>query len=128
MTGSAVLIKAPFLCRSTTQSRFSRRTLSRRPSRGWSASTRSAVGTTRESSTSWHHSRLGMRRSADDGYWPASAATGGGRFVRLGALGAYYLAGSHLPDLAFPGGRIFNAFRCFLLRLIVPHFGHGNEI
>jgi maltose O-acetyltransferase len=35
---------------------------------------------------------------------------------------------SHLPDLAFPGGRVFNAIRCFLLRLIVPQFGEGNEI
>ena len=48
--------------------------------------------------------------------------------VRVAALAGYYLLASHLPDLAFPGGRVFNAVRCFLLRLIVPGFGERNEI
>lgn len=69
-----------------------------------------------------------MRRSAGDGYPPDSVANGAGRPVRLAALAGYYLGASHLPDLAFPGGRIFNAFRCVLLRLIVPQFGDRNEI
>jgi maltose O-acetyltransferase len=58
-----------------------------------------------------------MRRSA-----------GNARLGRVAALAAYYLGASHLPDLAFPGGRIFNAIRCVLLRLIVPNFGDRNEI
>lgn len=58
-----------------------------------------------------------MRRSAGDG-----------RTRRVVALAGYYLVASHLPDLAFPGGRVFNAVRCFLLRVIVPRFGERNEI
>lgn len=71
-----------------------------------------------------------MRRSAGDGggYRAASAERGRAGLVRLAALAGYYLGASHLPDLAFPGGRIFNASRCILLRLIVPQFGEGNEI
>jgi maltose O-acetyltransferase len=59
-----------------------------------------------------------MRRSAGD-----RAPT-----VRIAGLAGYYLVASHLPDLPFPGGRVFNAVRCFLLRLIVPQFGERNEI
>lgn len=69
-----------------------------------------------------------MRRSAGDGYPSDSVANGAARPTRLAALAGYYLGASHLPDLAFPGGRIFNAFRCVLLRLIVPQFGDRNEI
>ena len=42
-------------------------------------------------------------------------------------LMAYYLIGAALPDLAFPGGRIFNRFRCLCLKNILTHFGKGNE-
>lgn len=47
---------------------------------------------------------------------------------RLAALLLYYSAASRLPDLAFPGGRLFNQIRCALLGMIVPSLGHGNEI
>lgn len=40
----------------------------------------------------------------------------------------YYIIGSKLPDLAFPGGRVYNAVRCFLLRYILRKFGQHNEI
>ena len=46
--------------------------------------------------------------------------------MRKVALFLYYAIGSHLPGLFFPGGTIFNAFRCFLLKHIVPKF--GNDI
>jgi maltose O-acetyltransferase len=48
--------------------------------------------------------------------------------VRVAALAFYYLIASHLPDLAFPGGRVFNKIRCATLRAILPAFGQGNEI
>jgi maltose O-acetyltransferase len=48
--------------------------------------------------------------------------------ARVAGLAGYYLIASHLPDLAFPGGRAFNAVRCFLLRRVLPHFGERNEI
>ena len=63
-----------------------------------------------------------------DGSRPGSETAGTAGLVRLAALALYYLGASHLPDLAFPGGRVFNAVRCLLLRLIVPQFGEGNEI
>lgn len=47
--------------------------------------------------------------------------------VRNVALGLYYLVGSHLPDLAFPGGRLFNRVRCVLLKSVLPAFGTNNE-
>lgn len=50
------------------------------------------------------------------------------RLRRLATLTLYYAISSHLPDLAFPGGRLFNAARCAALRAILPAFGHGNEI
>lgn len=53
---------------------------------------------------------------------------GGGRLRRAAALALYYLLASHLPDLAFPGGRAFNWVRCRLLALILPTCGDGNEI
>lgn len=53
---------------------------------------------------------------------------GGRRLVRMAALAAYYLIASHLPDLAFPGGQLFNAIRCELLQLALPACGAGNEI
>jgi maltose O-acetyltransferase len=40
----------------------------------------------------------------------------------------YYLFGIFLPDLAFPGGRIFNAIRCFLLKKFTKNFGKNNEV
>jgi maltose O-acetyltransferase len=48
--------------------------------------------------------------------------------VRALALFAYYALAAKLPDLAFPGGRVFNAVRCALLRVILPRFGATNEI
>ena len=74
------------------------------------ASTRSGAAITRASSTFWRRWRLGMPRSVPDG----------GRLTRRGRcpvvrgssaspLSALTtLSGSHLPDLAFPGGRVFN--------------------
>ncbi len=50
------------------------------------------------------------------------------RLVRFSALTLYYVLCSHLPDIAFPGGRAFNGARCALLRLILPSFGQANEI
>ncbi len=47
---------------------------------------------------------------------------------RLAGLVLYYAAANRLPDLAFPGGRYFNQIRCTVLKMIVPSFGHGNEI
>jgi maltose O-acetyltransferase len=47
---------------------------------------------------------------------------------RSAGLTLYYALASHLPDLAFPGGRRFNAFRCATLRLVLPQFGERNEI
>jgi maltose O-acetyltransferase len=44
------------------------------------------------------------------------------------AMAFYYLVASHLPDLAFPGGRIFNALRCASLRGFLPKLGSQNEI
>lgn len=71
-----------------------------------------------------------MQRFADDGRDPAEVEMldAPGRFARLGALALYYSVGSHLPDLAFPAGRLFNACRCILLGLILRHFGDANEI
>ncbi len=63
-----------------------------------------------------------MRHSAGD---DDSTVTGAARLL---ALAAYYIVASHLPDLAFPGGQIFNSTRCALLRRIVPRFGTRNEI
>jgi maltose O-acetyltransferase len=50
------------------------------------------------------------------------------RIARSCALFLYYAFASHLPDLAFPGGRVFNGFRCGCLRRILPSFGEQNEI
>jgi acetyltransferase-like isoleucine patch superfamily enzyme len=50
------------------------------------------------------------------------------RIVRSCVLFLYYALASHLPDLAFPGGRAFNAFRCGCLRRVLPSFGKQNEI
>jgi maltose O-acetyltransferase len=50
------------------------------------------------------------------------------RFGRALALSYYYGLASHLPDLAFPGGRMFNAARCSALRRILPVLGAQNEI
>jgi maltose O-acetyltransferase len=47
--------------------------------------------------------------------------------LRAFFLFAYYTFGIHLPDLAFPLGKIFNKIRCFLLRHFLAHFGEGNE-
>jgi maltose O-acetyltransferase len=44
------------------------------------------------------------------------------------ALVLYYALASHLPDLAFPGGRLWNALRCATLRLALPRFGDENEL
>lgn len=40
----------------------------------------------------------------------------------------YYTLGVILPDLAFPGGRFFNAVRCSLLKHCLTSFGEKNEI
>lgn len=48
--------------------------------------------------------------------------------MRAVALVAYYAFASRLPDLAFPGGRLWNAIRCAVLRRILPAIGTGNEI
>jgi maltose O-acetyltransferase len=48
--------------------------------------------------------------------------------MKTSALFLYYTVGVALPDLAFPGGRTFNAMRCSLLKAILPKFGRGNEI
>jgi len=40
----------------------------------------------------------------------------------------YYVIGAKLPDIFFPGGRSFNAFRCFLLKHLLPMFGQHNEV
>jgi maltose O-acetyltransferase len=50
------------------------------------------------------------------------------RLRRALGLALYYVLASHLPDLAFPGGRLYNAVRCATLRLALPRFGHDNEI
>src|SRR5579875_2805761 len=50
------------------------------------------------------------------------------RLRRALGLALYYALASHLPDLAFPGGRLFNAARCATLCLALPRFGAGNEI
>ncbi|MGI8903114.1 MAG: acyltransferase [Solirubrobacteraceae bacterium] len=50
------------------------------------------------------------------------------QILRFLALALYYAACSHLPDLAFPAGRVFNRARCALLRMILPSFGHANEV
>ena len=47
---------------------------------------------------------------------------------RTAGLTLYYVLGSHLPDLAFPGGGTFNTIRCAALRLVLPRFGERNEI
>ena len=47
---------------------------------------------------------------------------------RTAGLTLYYALASHLPDLAFPGGRAYNAIRCATLRLVLPRFGGRNEI
>lgn len=39
----------------------------------------------------------------------------------------YYVFGSLLPDISFPGGRLFNAVRGFLLKKILPCYGSQNE-
>jgi maltose O-acetyltransferase len=53
---------------------------------------------------------------------------GRSRAGRLLALAAYYAVAAHLPDLAFPGGRLFNRIRCALLARALPRFGERNEI
>lgn len=58
----------------------------------------------------------------------ANKSVSGRRSARLIALFVYYALASHLPDLAFPGGRIFNRIRCALLARALPAFGRGNEI
>ena len=58
---------------------------------------------------------------------PSSTSPGSG-LGRLVALTFYYAVASHLPDLAFPGGSVFNALRCAALRRILPQFGSRNEI
>lgn len=51
----------------------------------------------------------------------------------------YYIVASKLPDYAFPGGLLFNAFRIWLLKRIIPvgkhcriqrqvYVGNGNNI
>lgn len=44
----------------------------------------------------------------------------------LGLL-LYYTLGVALPDLVFPGGRIYNAIRCLLLKMCLAQFGEQNE-
>lgn len=48
--------------------------------------------------------------------------------LRFAGLAFYYALASHLPDLAFPGGRLFNAIRCACLNVILPRFGERNEV
>jgi maltose O-acetyltransferase len=57
-----------------------------------------------------------------------SPPVNGRRAGRLLALFTYYSVASHLPDLAFPGGRLFNRIRCALLARVLPKFGERNEI
>ena len=47
---------------------------------------------------------------------------------KLLVLFLYYTIGFLVPDLAFPGGRFFNALRCLLLKAILVHFGNNNEV
>jgi maltose O-acetyltransferase len=47
---------------------------------------------------------------------------------RILALALYYIVATRLPDLAFPGGRLFNGIRCRALRAVLPSFGDRNEI
>ncbi len=44
------------------------------------------------------------------------------------SLIAYYTLGVTLPDFFTPGGKIYNAIRCLLLRSILPEFGAKNKI
>jgi maltose O-acetyltransferase len=47
---------------------------------------------------------------------------------RIVVLLLYYAVGAALPPLAFPGGRAFNALRCFLVRQMLPRFGRDNRL
>lgn len=48
--------------------------------------------------------------------------------MRSCALLVYYCLGAKLPDLAFPGGRLYNRIRCCALTYALAQFGDHNEV